>query len=282
MVDDRVSVTRVWHALALAWVVAALAACGGGGRDASGGSGGDGSFGRTAAPPQVSLSLRAPGLVLSEQELAVTVPFGSLPARRSVQVTLPPSVLDWGATSTTPRLQASASDPSPAGTGTVFLDFWPALPGTYTEAVQVFAEARTGDIGSFLDSKTITVTYTVTANDAVEVAFFPQGADLTWKQGTPEPEAAERTVLAKPGVIARQREIQYLTFPPAAASHPLVNGWWLDGPEFMPAAMVCADDEAGSSSCLPPGTYTARLRYEIVEDGRSSDVFWPVTLQVVP
>ena len=282
MVDDRGSVLRAWRALALAGVLAALAACGGDGGVGSAAGGGDGSRGGTPVPPEVSLLLRTPGLALSEQEVAVTVPFGSLPARRSVQVALPPSLLDWGATTSRPQFQPSASETSPAGAGTVFLDFWPALPGTYTGAVQVFAEVRTGDAGSFLDSKTLTVTYTVTADDAVDVAFYPPRAALTWKQGAPQPEAAERTVLAKPGVIARQREIQYLTFPPAAASHPLVKGWWLDGADFMPGPMVCADEEAGSFDCLPPGTYTARLRYEIVKDGRSSDVFWPVTLQVVP
>jgi hypothetical protein len=97
----------------------------------------------------------------------------------------------------------------------VFLDFWPALPHVHRGRCRSSPEARTGDIGSFLDSKTITVTYTVTANDAHGGAFFPQGADLAWKQGTPEPEAAERTCWPIPGVIAPAAGDPYLTFPPA-------------------------------------------------------------------
>jgi hypothetical protein len=51
------------------------------------------------------------GMVLSEQQFSVTVPFGELPARRTVQVKLPESVIEWGASTSTPM--PTIYDPRP-------------------------------------------------------------------------------------------------------------------------------------------------------------------------
>jgi hypothetical protein len=167
------------------------------------------------------------GMVLSEQQFSVTVPFGELPARRTVQVKLPESVIEWGASTSTPmptiydprpKLRASVTPSTPAATGTVFLDLLPAVPGTYVETAQVGVDIA-GILGAPQQRKTITVTYTVTPNDAIDIAFFPASGSLTWKTGTFPQMSLDRRSWCSPACTGRSPS----KCSPRDADHPAVN-----------------------------------------------------------
>jgi hypothetical protein len=127
---------------------------------------------------------------------------------RGARYRLPESVIEWGASTSTPmptiydprpKLRASVTPSTPAATGTVFLDLLPAVPGTYVETAQVGVDIA-GILGAPQQRKTITVTYTVTPNDAIDIAFFPASGSLTWKTGTFPQMSLDRMIVVQPGL----------------------------------------------------------------------------------
>jgi hypothetical protein len=223
------------------------------------------------------------GLGLDRDSIAVSVPFGEVPAEQRVKVTLPKYLEYWTAKDSSfyagseyPMTVTSTTDPFTA-TGVVSLALSPEPPGTYSRTVKV--ETFTAQAGDMFRSfeKTVTVTYTVTPNPSIDYVLMP-AANVVRTQGDPTMSPAMgRRVLANTGVTVNERELQYLSHPAAADNHPQVEEWWF---RLDNSASPCYNTLT-TSNCLPVGTYTARVRYTITKDGVDRDVYWPITMRIV-
>jgi hypothetical protein len=229
-----------------------------------------------------------PGLALSRQEIAVTVPFGELPPVQSVEADLPVGLSDWHADPSFPhfgvppnRTQASTMQTG-QGKGRVDLQLLPAPPGSYRDFVNISAIVTTTAGTALTQRRSITVTYTVTPNPTIDYMFFPAEARFTVPAGSGGFRQARVEVYNEGiGFSGMAPEVEYLSSPPEAAGNPLVNNWWNDTGQY---AYPCSAPPGLSTSrtCLPPGTYTARVRVRHLKGSSIVTAYWPVTLNIVP
>jgi hypothetical protein len=227
------------------------------------------------------------GLILDRQVVDVVVPFGQVPATQTIAATLPAPLVSWGARDTSdylrleqePVMLVSSIPSGGSATGVVSLALDAAPPGTYTRSAKVFTNVTDTDGMSLHFERTVTVTNTVTPDASVDAVFTPAAGNFTRVQGDTLAHYANRTLATNTGVTATWRGVEYLSHPPAAEGHPQVNSWWFEHPFLLPSPCYVTLD---SSNCLPPGTYTARVRYSLVKEGVESDIYWPITLEVVP
>jgi hypothetical protein len=217
------------------------------------------------------------GLVTDKDSLAFTVPFGTLPEAQTVNVTLPEGAIDWGGSVSQAGAVEMTVTPSATSAGSatavvvVGLDL--ASPGTYTQVANVRATVSDNFVPRTF-RKAITVTYVVTANAPLDYAFNPAAGDHVVAQGDRQGVTVRRTLALNTGIDSAWNAVEYLTSPPAANGHPLVNSWWND-------ALLYAQTCSGSD-CLPAGTYTARSRFSIRKNGVWTTIYWPVTLRIAP
>lgn len=227
-----------------------------------------------------------PGLTLDRQAISVTVPFGQIPPVQTVSAGLPSSLISWGARDTSPfepRLPGASmrvSNGDDGGSvGTVSLELGLARPGTYALSALVFTNATAANGIPLHFEKTVTVTYTVTPDPTLDFAFAPVAGNITRVQGDRLAGFSFRQMVTNEGVTdTGLPEVEYLSHPPAADGHPQVERWWS---ELGLATFTCFNT-INSSNCLPAGTYTARVRFTLRKNGIEQDVFWPITLQIVP
>jgi hypothetical protein len=239
-----------------------------------------------------------PALTLDRQSINISLPFGQIPPVQTIAVTnLPLPLTSWGVNITSapylyiyePSMTVSSSPDSGASSGVVSLALTPAVPGTYTFTAVVYANAsglnQYGLPASLHFEKTVTITYTVTPDPSVDWVFAPTAGNFTRVQGDSIFVHADRKLLTNTGVIATWQGVEYLSNPPTANGNPLVNQWWYEysgdqGTETCSATMISG--QMVIDACLPVGTYTARVRYTLTKNGVDQDIYWPITLQIVP
>lgn len=221
-----------------------------------------------------------PGVSADTESVSVFPGFGEVPAARSIRVNLPPGTTFWSASllggGGSPRVISVRSNSQRSNiVGNVSVSFNLAAAGTYRDTVRIAGSQVSASGSSVSFSKDIPVTYTVNPHDAVDAAISPVETVVPMKFGDAQASPSQtRTVVANTGVTLRQLGVEYLSAPAAAAGHARVNSWWSDA---SATASTCA-----GTSCLPAGTYQARVRYAKTKAGVSSDVFHAVTLQIYP
>lgn len=226
-----------------------------------------------------------PGLALSAAELAVTVPFGEVPPLQAVLADLPANMSSWRATPGTVIYQAPPNRTQATvtltgeGKGRIDVQMLPAPPGSYRESIDVSANLSGKAV---MQRRSITVTYTVTANPSIDHVFFPAAGHVSVAEGSgavhlPRVEAYNQHI----GLSGMAPTVEYLSHPPAATGHPLVNVWWSDSAAH--AYPCSAPPGSGPSrTCLPPGTYTARVAIRYLKGSSIVTVHWPLTMTIVP
>ncbi|RYX94064.1 MAG: hypothetical protein EOO28_15965 [Comamonadaceae bacterium] len=240
------------------------------------------------SPLVVPYSVDVVGLSLNTEAITLNVPFGQTPVVPAITATAGKGMLNLSARvttpydsySSTPVLTASSAiiysyTPS-AGpvTATIPVRVLPMQAGTRTDTVTVSANFQNANGNSVLVTKVIAINYTVTPDPSVDYVFAPQG--LNFDRTLNDPlirEHGGRSLVLNAGVTATWKALEYLGNPPAAAGHPAVNMWWN---ENLMYSAVCV------GSCLPAGTYTARVRYTISKGGVDTDIYFPITMNVVP
>ena len=162
--------------------------------------------------------------------------------------------------------------------GTVSITLAPQPRGTYSQTVRIQAlVSYQGTTYAF--GQKIAISYTVAANDNVEAVFYPPTMDVTRKAGDSLFEQDNYLLVTNTGVTSTWHPVEYLTNPLAANGHPDVNAWWIESP--YKGTSTCYNT-ISSSNCLPPGTYTAQMRYTLTKNAGSTDILYPVTLTIVP
>lgn len=222
----------------------------------------------------------SPGIATDVQSIGVFPGFGEIPAARNIRVTLPPNTTAWNASLLSGNgggnyLSVTTDNQWGNIVGNVAVRFAAAPVGNYRDTVRISGSQTLSSGGSQSFTKDIPVTYTVNPNAAVDVVISPVETVVPMKFGdsTSSPNYP-RTALANTGVTLRQQATEYLSAPAAAAGHPKVSSWWSD---TNLSASTCS-----GLSCLPAGTYQARVRYTKTKAGISSDVFHVITMQIYP
>lgn len=233
-----------------------------------------------------------PTLSVAQQAITVTAPFGQVPAPQTIQVNLPKAGVQWLASNSTTYAgqrnlvtpTSSPSDPASA-TGQLSLTFDAAPPGTYVEQVTVATNlSAVLGYGSVSMARKITVTYTVTPDATLDYSFTPAAGVVTRVQGVLNGTTPIfRNAVANTDITLRWQGIEYLSNPPEADGHPLRNGWLLESATSF-SNVIDSNAQACDQfyTCLPPGVYTARVRYAVTKNGTVSMVYWPVTMTIVP
>jgi hypothetical protein len=221
------------------------------------------------------------GLQLDRAAIALALPFGEIPPEQAIRVTLPADGTgEWSVT------QVPSSDPSAlhtrvsfvrttsadASSGTVTFRIAPDVPGAHRTSFEIMAPVRRADGSLDFSRKTVAVAYDVANSSVRQYVFFPATGEFTKVFGDGASQATPQPMLAN--VPTTFVGVEYLSQPAAANGHLLANNWYRASAFRI---VACAD--ANEQTCLPPGTYVARLHYVVEFVG---DAYWPVTLQVLP
>jgi hypothetical protein len=218
-----------------------------------------------------------PGIRVNPEIVEVTLPFGTIPEPIALEVTMPKGGRLLEATAPTPGAVEWASiDTTASGpTRTVTLRLAPAGIGVHEETARLRVDHHFQTLDRF--EKEVLVRYTVTPAPEVLHVFWPSAAkyQLNSNGSTPRLTLPSRLLLA-PGVTAQFSGVEYLSQPDSAANHPQANAWWDQDVQFP---MICGG-RFEHRTCLPPGTYTARVRYALVKDGTTHTVHLPLIVEV--
>jgi len=220
-----------------------------------------------------------PGLVLSTNAINVSVPFGTVPADQVIGVTIssfstswvPSDVTPFNPSVTKPLTVVGANQPNTGPQLTLKLGL--AAPGTYTMRVGVHASAMVGnllrDFDDFID-----ITYTVTANPAIDHVFSPPALQLTQSASDPLVHDAPYELITNTGTTFTWLGV---TFDPVT---PQVGQWWDDNRKTYRSCV--GNGVPGEFVCLTPGTYTAVVHYHLDGPLGPHDVDYVITLTVTP
>lgn len=219
--------------------------------------------------------------------LQVQGTFGDQPQVRTVALTLPEKMVSLNATNVTPYnpyapsvVQVSAVTGSPGDTsGSVVLSLRPAPPGLRRETITVRATVE-HDLRVRVYEHSIEVTYDVADNPTVDFVLTPPEASVSIRYNNSLLTTLPASVLVRPGLTLTPSGIEYLNQPPAAVGHRASNDW-LGSYWFYSAVSACYST-IDFSDCLPVGTYTARLRYTLTKGGVNQNIYYPVTMTIVP
>lgn len=246
------------------------------------------------------------GLALSTNLIELSVPFGTQPPVQTVDVTLSGLSDGFVARNATPydpnRAQSvivaaggafnaaglpvsGAENSLRQALGPLAITLLPAAPGRVDETITVSSNVVQGPgLGSTLFERNITVRYTVTPNAALDHVFYPPRLDITRRAGDTTVAFHGYTLVPGTGRAAVLEGVDFLTRPAGASTGPL--GSWLQNFSSL-SSTVCAGstDPAGGGvlfSCLPPGQYTAQVRWRLQGADSSRVVVFPVTMTVTP
>lgn len=244
------------------------------------------------------------GPALDVTRVEVASVFGSMPAPRRVGVALPALASGWAARNITPfsgrpqRVIVFPGGPfSPQGGplqdtenatdyGTaphLDITFGPAPPGVHRETVRMVAEFRRPDGRVEYRAQDIEVVYTVDqADPAIDHVFHPPQVTISRRAGDTTVQWVPTLLVTADGVSAVLQGVVY-DDPPSDPNSQLSE--WL-GLFPYPSSSVCLGRvQPGGGityECLPPGTYTARLRYRLDSAAGSREVSVPVVLTLAP
>jgi len=231
------------------------------------------------------------GLTLDRKHVEVSVPFGTVPADEPINVSLSGYSSGWVANNNTPynpsvptrvevRPQAGALLPP----GQMTLHFAPAKPGTYNETVRVNTVATLPDRREISFEETVEITYTVTPNPALDHVFSPQQLALTIAYGDPLIHESGYELVTNTGVTATWQGIDFLTHPSGVAMTGPFDRWWSEYPYKAAYACTVSFGSGGVrvNDCMPPGEYSAQVRYQLDGPGGSRVVAMPIKLTVTP
>jgi hypothetical protein len=225
-------------------------------------------------PLTVPYDLNVEDLTLSRQQINLTVPFGTVPAVETVNVSWPSQVEGWlgGTSSMFPGNLLN-------GYGTwstdhqLRIEMMPVQPGTYIGTVNVKSFATLADNRRVDFEKSVTVNYTVTPNPDVDYVVWPAATiQLTQSASDPLVHRAYYILVPNTGVSVLFLGVDYLS---GAGTRGPATSWW---DESFREYHTCVN----YTDCLAPGLYTAQARYRIVSPKGSRDIAIPVNLTVTP
>jgi len=223
-------------------------------------------------------------LQLDREIIDITLPFGKVPPDQTVTATLPASLLDWDVNTTTlpdftrpsTQVEVLRSTSPDSTTGVVTFRIRPGTTGVHLETFEIVAGVRMPDGNFGVSRKTVTLRYTVTPDAAVHHVLVPAEGRYSQRFGDPASQGAPNPMVAD--VFTVFGGVEYVSNPAAANGHVLASGW------FNPFDFRITPCTVGASglACLPVGTYTARLRYEVGQGSATREVYWPITLEILP
>ena len=234
------------------------------------------------------------GVVLDTHAVQATGAAYEIPASASVQVTLPRYLQSWSARLEPATNMAGAiftpsvlSSGPGATTGTVVVDMRAMAPGTYTQTIRVLAVTRmplSAQSQEVFADFTMSLVVTGTAVPAYTIT--PAQISITRHYGAQGFEATAFSYAAnRPGVSVIFAGIGSYTFPAAATGYTQVRSWWNNsGPSTgnQYGTRICSTYLGDAHACLPVGTYTTIMSYDIYEGLSYSRIGVPITLNVVP
>ncbi|MEX8520356.1 MAG: hypothetical protein AB3X44_17760 [Leptothrix sp. (in: b-proteobacteria)] len=227
-----------------------------------------------------------PGLVVDTTPIAFTSQFGDPTQTRTLTVTLPKYLTNLGVSvindAGTP-LEWVTVMPSGAlagETSTLTLTVPPAAVGNYSAKLTINAGVNTPSALSQTISKTINLSSQVGAGSNVNGFFSPSSLALTRTQGDPLLGLANIQFVPRDGTVITSARLDYLSAPAAAAGHPMANNWFtLYVGSTVQQTSTCLTTISGID-CLPAGTYTAQVVYDISFNGVASELTLPITLTI--
>ena len=219
------------------------------------------------------------GIKLSRTEVNVKVPFGTVPATESVEITLPGHSTGWSAVTG----QRGFGSPFylPQGDGVLVpgnilqIAFRPDKPGSYSLSIPVMTTIKGEGTKTFPVQNSITVNYTVEPNPALDYVFYPSPHDISVKRQAGDAERPYR-LITNTGVTAYYAGVEYLS----AAGSTGPAQWWTE--RGMPSVSTCWGNDVVAGECLTPGLYTARVRHVLTTPSGQRDVYLPINLTVTP
>jgi hypothetical protein len=225
-------------------------------------------------------------IALSTTSITVEAPFGAPATTRTVTATVTPYATSWstkvGSTqgcyvaghAVTPGAGNITCEPD----GTITVTFFPGAPGTYTRTLEVQAVVVHGGRTSYFRHDVV-VTQVVTPDDSVDYVASPPLLQITRTQGDTAFEERWYSMTPNTGATLSWSGLEYLTHPATADGHPKVASWWYGSP--YQGTATCSTS-GGTTTCLPEGTYTARVHFVLTRNGVQTDVYYPLTMTIFP
>lgn len=247
------------------------------------------------SPLQIPFDITVvPGIVPESEAITVEAPFGTAPVVRDIQVTtldsapLGAELAPGGDATWKPKVSV------PDGS-TIRVTFPAAPPGTYTYTVDALSTYHVTTGFDYPLKKQIVVTYVVTPNSLPDYLFSPAEVTLTMPQYSGSVLVLYPILLLNEGVTETTTPVvEYLTHPVAADGNPLAEDWLISWRKSLYTSGTYSwwkieqqfttsdSDVYGNFYRLPPGTYTARVRFTVLKAGVEQVVFLPVTFEVTP
>jgi hypothetical protein len=236
------------------------------------------------------------GVTLDQNSVEVTASAYQTPTSASVQVTLPRYLQSWSVrtepsteASTATFLPSAVSSTPTSPTGTVVVNMRASEPGTYTHTIRVTAFTRMPNASMSEQVYADFVMRLVVTGDAIPgYTFTPAQVSVTRKYGSTTFEATSFSYTTnRPGVWVLSAGVDSYTYPPAAEGYTLTRSWWsgpYPGNNYQYGTRVCSSYVGDTRACLPVGTYTTVMSYDVYDpiSQSSSRIAVPVTLTVVP
>jgi hypothetical protein len=227
----------------------------------------------------------------------VVLPFGQSETRL-YGINLPPYTTSWSATvgtsasypTTGPypvdeRSFASGSDTSAMGNaaGAVTVKFRPTPPGIYGVSLRVQG-TMTLPGRTFKFSRDYRFSYRVTDTAAPDYVFSPAETVVYCKVSECDLQRYWRIAAANTGATLAIDRVEYTSPRVTTGGTACLADWWAETSNSGATVRTeylgyCAGSH---DARLPPGTYTARVRYKLTRGGVATNVYYPVTLVVVP
>jgi hypothetical protein len=224
-------------------------------------------------------------MTLSAQSLQFSVPFGTLLGEQVVDVGLSPLSTTWAANDVTPYnpYQANPLQLLNGGqlnsAGPLRFKLAAAVPGTYSSRISVITQPQVAPDRTMHVEQFIDVTYTVTANDALDHVFDPPALNLVHSATNPLLQEHGYQLLTNTGYTSSWAGV---VFDPPQVANPTgpYNNWWSGSYSY-----ACIGTVGGSMTdfdCMQPGVYTARVQYQVSGPSGSHIVELPITMTVTP
>ncbi|MDB5872040.1 MAG: putative lipoprotein [Ramlibacter sp.] len=233
------------------------------------------------------------GVTLDTYSVEVTAPAYQTPTSASVQVTMPRYVQSWS-TRLEPAVNmtgaifvpsAVSSGPT-APTGTVVVNMRAMAPGTYTQTVRVLAATLMPNGQSQTVYSDFVMKLVSTGAFVPAYTVTPAQINVTRHYGSQGFEATSFNYTTnRAGVSMGFAGIGAYTYPPAAEGYTQRRSWWSNanpstGNQY--GTRICSTFVGDTHACLPVGTYTAVMSYDVYEGLSYSRIEVPVTLNVIP